>query len=219
MSGNVTLATLIASAKDRADMENSTLVSAAMWKEYVNRSKDALYDLLIAAQTEEYYAITHTFNLQPDVATYALPDDFYKLVSIGVYVDDAFLPLRKFTYRERIVENQAYRSSWPEYRVSASAILIDPKPTTTDEVELIYIPFATNLVNDNDTLKGFNGWEEFIVLDVAIKALRKEESDTSALQRDLIEVKNRLEEMIHQRDFASPSRVTDVTKKRRVNIW
>lgn len=226
MAGTVTFAQLISSSKDRANMEKSTLITDAQWKEYVNKSKDSLYDMLISAYSDEYYVTTYTFNTVVGTTSYALPATFYKLISCSLKSGDDYLRLKKFSYQDRNRNSYLpYRSNLfkfrYEYRVSGDNIVLDPVPSANDTIELIYIPKAVNLVNDNDVLEGFNGWEEYIILDVAIKALRKEESDTSDLERDLFRLTDRLEKMADSRDIGQPAKIIDTStsRGRRDNGW
>lgn len=221
MSGSVTLLQLRNSAKDRSNMENSTLINDAQWNEYINKSKDALYDLLISAYADEYYIKTpaYVFSLVSGTLAYALPTDFYKMISVYLKTGTDYFALNKFSNQRRNRNNYfPYRTELIgfryDYRVSGENILFDPLPTTTDQIELNYIPLATNLAADIDTLKGFNGWEEYIILDVAIKAMRKEESDTQDLERDLMRITERLEKMSDSRDIGHPSKIIDSSRRK-----
>jgi hypothetical protein len=60
------------------------------------------------------------------------------------------------------------------------------------------------------TYDGINGWEEYAVVWAAIKCLAKEESDTSAQERQLGRLRMRLEEMAEERDIGEPETVTDI---------
>lgn len=224
MSGSVTFAQLVSSAKDRANMEKSTLITDAQWKEYVNKSKDSLYDLLISAYSDEYYVTTYTFSVVGGTSEYALPSDFYKLISCSLKSGQEYMPLKKFSYQSRNRNDYyPYRSNRfnlrYEYRISGSNIILDPVPSSNDTIELIYIPMAVNLSADGDLLKGFNGWEEYIIIDVAIKALRKEESDTTELERDLMRLTERLDRMADQRDIGQPARIIDTSKRGKDGSW
>lgn len=57
---------------------------------------------------------------------------------------------------------------------------------------------------------GVNGWEEYIVVDAAMKCLQKEESDVSVLMAEKSALKQRIEAMASNRDAGKPERITDV---------
>jgi hypothetical protein len=214
MSGNVTFQELIDDAKDRADMVGSTFVSDTTWKRYINKSKDVLYDYLIGAFGEDYYTIDYDFNLVGGTDSYALPADFYKLVSVELDLGgNEYLPLKRFSLRNRGrgYYNRYYNTY--KYRLLGDKIYFTPNPSTGSAVKLWYIPLATNLVELSDTLKGFSGWDEFITIDAAIKALRKEESDTQELMMDRAIFTDKLETMRMNRDAANPKRVKDTSSR------
>lgn len=64
--------------------------------------------------------------------------------------------------------------------------------------------------DDPDRFDGINGWEEYIVIDAAIRALAKEESDPSLLMAEKNEMEQRLQEMADSRDKGRPKRLQNV---------
>lgn len=69
------------------------------------------------------------------------------------------------------------------------------------------------------TIDGVNGWEEYIVVDAAIKCLQKEESDTTVLERQKAGLLARIEAEAANRDAGAPATVTDVTQNGWNNWW
>lgn len=61
-----------------------------------------------------------------------------------------------------------------------------------------------------DSLDGRNGWEEWVVVDAAIKLLAKEESDTSQLERESARLWARIMAALQNRDAGQGKRITDV---------
>ena len=219
MSGSVTLLQLRDSAKDRSDMTGSTRVPDPQWNEYINKSKDRLYDLLIAAYDSEYYTISALINVVANIDTYALPSDFYKTVLLECIVDTFHsYPLKKFNFGSK--NNAVYPTNFNRYgnyiryREVKDNIIFHPVPIVNSTLKLWYIPLATNLVADGDLLKGFNGWEEYIILDVAIKAARNEETDTKDLERDRKLLKDELVEMAENRNVNQTSKIQNTERHR-----
>ncbi len=62
----------------------------------------------------------------------------------------------------------------------------------------------------NTTIDGVAGWEEYIVIDAAIKCKDKEESDVSVLAARKNEKKKEIESIAENRDPGTASRVADV---------
>jgi len=68
-----------------------------------------------------------------------------------------------------------------------------------------------------DSLDGRNGWEEWVVIDAAIKLLAKEESDTSQLEREAARVWGRITTALQNRDAGQAKRITDVSYN--MGLW
>jgi hypothetical protein len=62
---------------------------------------------------------------------------------------------------------------------------------------------------DSTQIDGISGWEEYVVLDAALKAMGKEESDVSLLANQKLAMRQRLVDMAENRDAANPARVGD----------
>ncbi len=195
-------------------MVGSSLVSDSMWNKYINKSKDVLYDMLVAAYEDEYFAKSTTVSITVNVNEYSLPTDFYKLLQLEIVNS----PMQRKTMRKFSFKNKN-RFSYPftvygydvsRYRILGNKLVLYPIPTSGQTLELWYVPLATNLVADGDELQGFNGWEEFIIIDAAIKACRKEETDTADLERDRAVIQDQITRMKHNRDAAEKARIIEV---------
>lgn len=57
-----------------------------------------------------------------------------------------------------------------------------PVPDKAYTITTWYIPQPVDLTTGGSLVGGLNGWEDYVVVDAAIKCLQKEESDTSALE-------------------------------------
>lgn len=72
---------------------------------------------------------------------------------------------------------------------------------------------ATTLIRawaDSTTIDGVSGWEEYIIVDAALKAMGKEESDVSLLAQQKMAMIKRLADMAENRDAGNPATVSDV---------
>lgn len=74
-----------------------------------------------------------------------------------------------------------------------------------------YIPTPEALLENSDVMVGFHGYEEYVSMFAAIRALRKEESDWGSLAADLESMKTRIRNMGSYRDMGHPSRVQDMS--------
>ena len=230
MSRTRTRLELRTEVRQRADMVNSDFVTDNEINRYLNESISELYDMLISAKGQEWYIKTLTLNLVSGQADYDIleTDNFYLLLGVdGDAQSDSPFPLRPYMLDERHdltelrrltrygnVPNMRYRLSGTidettgvyKHRISFS-----PVPDSGTTVRLIYIPHAPVLDNDADVWDGFNGWEEYVVVDAAIKCLEKEESSTVALERRKERLIERIEGLASAHDDGFPERVTDVT--------
>jgi len=64
--------------------------------------------------------------------------------------------------------------------------------------------------SDSTTMEGISGWEEYVVIDAAIKAQIKQESDFQPLMVQKQEMKQRIESMAEGRDIGQAHHVSDV---------
>ena len=201
-------------------MENSTFVTDAEVTSYINRSYAELYDLLIEQYGEDYSVSSSTITTT-SATDYALPGTFYKLVGVDLLVagthgqsNAEYVTLLPYQFAERnrysaavvglIQPTDSFR-----YKILGGNIRFI-RPDANRTVVLYFHPAITFLSGDSDTLDGVNGWEEYIIVDSAIKCLKKEESDASELMVVKAELKDRIHRMAAQRDVGHSERISDV---------
>jgi hypothetical protein len=221
--GTVTLAQLRADAQSHADMASSQFVSTAEWLNFINSSYFELYDILVQKYGNNYYVATPaTISLDGTNDLFALPVDFYKLLGVDLQVAGAqangWLTLRPFNFADRNrfvypnVQVTFGLMSNLHYRLNGDKLWFTPRPAAGQTVRVWYIPRLVALVNDTDVVDGVSGWEHYIVIGAAIQALLKEESDTSALERERAELVRRIESAAENRDAGSPATVSDTQR-------
>lgn len=209
-----TLASLRSRCKQRSNMENSSFVSDTEWNDYINYSISELRDMIISKAGDDYFATSANFPLDNQNETYSLPTDFYKILWCELLGNDGYYyKMKRFEISEMNSNaNAAFLAQLPEirYRLREDKLWLNPLSALGGRtVRLWYVPLAPELSLDGDTLQGFNGWDEYIVLRAAIIALEKEESDTSALSMRLEQLRLRVEAMSGNRDQAQPMRIQD----------
>lgn len=208
-----TLATLRTKAQERADMVNSDFIGDPEWNRYINTGMRELYDLLVQKYGEDYYTLTdNSITTASGQQDYSLPADFFKLRAV-IFNDGGRRYLVKRFKMTEITEGTQYvpyaAKKFTRYRIIGNNIRFEPEPNANIPVTLYYIPIISDLVNDNDTVEGFNGWEEHIVLTAAYKALAKEESDVSEVAAEIAKVEMRIQKASTNRDAVMPSAITD----------
>lgn len=204
----VTLLQLRDRAKEESDNVNSGFLTDAEWTKNLNASYQELYGLIVQAFGNDYFTQTpaagYTFVTSGTTNLFALPADFFKLLAVDLQVGAAgnWVSLKPFPMAER---NQ--------FSLNNSQF-----PQGGQTVRLLYVPQPTLMVADVDTIDGVNGWEEYIVIDAALKAMAKEESDVSVLMARKGAIIKRLESEIENRDAGSPYVVADVMGRRSLGM-
>lgn len=219
MARSVTLGSMRTQARYKADMVNSTFVTDAEFNQYINNSIAELYDLLIQKFGNEYYLSTYDFNSVAGTDLYSLPSDFYKVIGVDLRLSGSdWITIRQFSFNERnryssATSRSVYNLTDLRYRVQGSYIRLLPVPSDNLAIRLWYIPAVAELASDSDTFDGVSGWEEYIILDAAIKALNKEESDTSILLAQKQALIQRIEAAAGNRSAGDGDRISDVRSR------
>lgn len=221
MALTATLSELRTQVRQRADMVNSTFVSDSELNGYINKSYAELYDLLVRQYGEDYNVSSQTITTDSTNVNYALAADFYKLIGVDLLISGTigtqsadYVTLVPYQFAERnrysaAVVGLVQPTNNFRYKILGNNINFI-KPDANRSVVIYYHPRITPLSGDSDTVDGVNGWEEYIIVDAAIKCLAKEESDTSELQLEKQILEKRITEMAAQRDTGFSERVSDV---------
>jgi hypothetical protein len=308
--GIVTLGSLRVQSKERADQLNSNFLSVSEWNRNIMGSYKELYDLLIAAYGNDYYAtVPLTFQTDGASMMYALPDGvtsftngltgasitppaFYKLLGVDLILSPgtsnqagSAVTIKRFNFSDRnryAVPNfqSFYGVTNLRYRIEGNYLWLTPIPAAGQTIQLWQVPrpadiqpevicgvtsssttvtctdtsqlavgmyvqapqslsmFAagttiqsitanTSFVvsaaatvtgagtlvrawSDSTTIDGVSGWEEYVIVDAALKAMGKEESDVSLLSAQKLAMTKRLQDMADARDAANGATVSDV---------
>ncbi len=221
LSGHMTLSQLRLLAKQKADRVNSKFVTDSEWNVYLNQSYFELYDILIEKFGNEYYVAEPLQFTTNGNNSYPLPDGlnydaalpFYKMLGMDLAispVSSAWLTLKKYEFisRNRYVFPQITTNllgvGGMRYRIIGNTVQFIPNPSAGQTLRLWYIPRMVQLLLDTDQVDGVSGWTEYIVIDAAIKALQKEESDVSVLGAQKQAMLDRIESAAENRDAGEP---------------
>lgn len=221
MAANVTLGEMKTRTRELADMQTSSqsqaFVTDAELVRHLNRGIKQLYQKLIIARGDEYYAKSTTFPTVANQANYALPADFMQLLMLAVTDGNVVVPVPKWTMKQwadlRYLENVTSNDlTLYRYRLVGPNVEVRPTPVTAGYTfTMYYLPAATTLALDSDTFDGVNGWEDYACYNAAIDMLNKEESFEQA--QSLLVQKQQLEDQINAlagaRDASLPETVGD----------
>lgn len=208
MGRKVTLLQLRTQSRQRADQENSGFIKDPELNSYINNSIAELYDLLISAYGEGYFeADPFRIVTQANVEKYELPDDFYKLLGVDLVLSNSDrLTLRKYEFNKRNYYTNATSFSLTadeniKYRLRGSNISFIPAQIGVKNIDLIYVPNAPLLEVNSDEFDGFNGWEEYVIIDAAIKMRVKEETSINELVMQKNSILERINKIRQNRDI------------------
>lgn len=220
MSDLITLLSLRTRTRQRADMVGSNFCTDTEINGYITDSYKELYDMLVDAV--EDYNLSSASSTITTGSTFNLPSDFYKLRGLDD-MQDTSTPrtVKKYLFGERndypYSERLAIGSEYSDvlYRIVGATIQIVPPERAARTYRLWYVPTPTIPASDVATIDAVNGFDEYIVIDAAIKCLIKEESSTTALEKQKANIVERIARMKANRDQGNPERVTRVRNRRR----
>lgn len=175
-----------------------------------------------------YSRKSYSFNTASNRQTYSLPSDFLALLSVDVFVTQGSPVITATAYQE---EQRNYFRNYPAlsgwgmltpvfYQLQGGNISFIPVPQGAYQVTLNYVPTAPILSDPEDYIDSINGWEEFIVLDAAIKCLTKagELETIPSLERRLERQRARIRAMAPRRDQYAAETV-HVVANRNIDEW
>lgn len=201
-----TLATLTLRAQQESDQVNSGFLSASEWTTNINKSLTEIYGLTATVYGADYYYQTpntgYLFTTDGVSEYFNLPADFFKLLGIDVLYGAAnqWVGLKPFAFADR----------------TKFSAINSPIPAAGQQLRVFYIPRVTPLVAAGDAIPdalSMNGWDEYIVVDAAMKALAKEESDVSVMggrKQALIE---RINAEAENRDAGMTANIVDTRSR------
>ncbi len=213
-------------SQQRADRVNSQFVTLPEWNTYINQSYFELYDLLVTVYEDYFMASPLSITTDGINFLYALPDGsnnsgaapFYKLLGVDCGLGaaaNAWVTLKKFDFigRNRYIYPQitsTYLGVFNlRYRLMGSNIEFIPTPSAGQILRLWYIPRVSQLLKDTDVMDGVSGWTEYVIVDAAIKALQKEESDVSVLMAQKMALTQRIQDSAMNRDAGQPDTISN----------
>jgi hypothetical protein len=207
----ITLLQLRTSARQESDQVNSLFCTDAEVNGYIRTAYADLYGNIVQHFGNDYFVQTpaagYTFTTDGINQLFALPMTggvqlMFKLLGVEALVSGStqYVSLKPFAFADR------NRLSFPGSQI----------PPAGQTVRILYVPLPTLPTQDADTIDGVNGWEESIVIDVAMKMMAKEESDVSVLQARRRAMDERLASEIENRNASEHGgKIVDVERQSR----
>jgi len=102
------------------------------------------------------------------------------------------------------------------YRIEGGDVLIYP-PSSADSYRLIYVRSAPKLTLTDpapdgyaNTIDGYNGWEELLVLYALLRAKRSQDEPTGGIENEIIRQISRVDWAADGRDASEPMSIQDL---------
>lgn len=210
----VTLTTLRALVRERADMTGSSFVTdvATSLDRWINEGCQRLHEKLVDAMGDQYVESSSALTLVAGTSDYNLPSDFYKLYEVELTLSGTVRTLMPFNRAERnaLTSRIVTWQEVPQYRLAGSKIRILPTPQAAASGTMRYAPTFTVMSNGSDSCNFPDGWEKYVIVSAAIQALLKEESDVRDLRQELAQFEADFEKMKFDRDLQFPTSAVDL---------
>lgn len=202
MPKTVTFAELKTRVRFLGDFENSRVISDARLGEVVNASVESLWDLLLRHRPDAYVVEAALVPTVPGSNSIALPASFYRLRLVEVQDGTKYRRLHPHNLSEawRIEGDGTSSPRRMRYRIQGGVLRLAPTPTAVFQIRVHYLPVATTLVADGDTLDSVNGYEDLIIADAIVQLKLREsmpfgewEARADKLRAEIIEASSDLD--------------------------
>lgn len=202
---------IIQQARERADQVGSTFVTNTEAIGYVDKSYAKLYGMLLQADPDFFQTCYHEWVSDGARTLYDVPADFGYGQGVDYDANGEWRALVEFNVTER---NQFQRTRFARqargFRIHGCKIELGPLPPAGQRYRLAYVAQPPKITVDTVKLDGIAGYEDWVVLDVAIKMGMKENDDVRPLQLERGMEEKRIEELADNRKLTSNHRVIDV---------
>lgn len=213
-----TLAELRAEVRQRADVEGDPHVSDAEITRLINQSAALVFHNRLALIAPKHWPrLDVTLTTVANQKTLTPPIPFYKILHLWWERSSTDKqPLHAIELGDvwRIDAERGWQAEQPVYYIAGDAlgnsITFYPTPKAIHTIKGFYVPPYVDLSLDGDTLNGISGWEEVVVVDAAIKILRKQDRDARPLMADKAELLKDLEASLNTQHAGEPGYVRDV---------
>lgn len=221
--GQTTVGNLILECQQRTDRVSSDNITTQEWISMIDKSHKELFDLIVEAYGSDYkVAVPYTWTTAQDQQLYPLPQDFYKLLGLEMALNSAdsnsWVSLNQFEFSQRNLYSRPSQYTLSgvtnlRYRLNGDQLFIVPPPQQGQTLRGWYVPRPDQLVNLTDLIDGVSGWEDYIVVDVCIKALTKTEEAADIFLAQKAALFTRIQSITKSRNIGDPQHVSDTRRK------
>ena len=220
--GGTTVANIRLECQQRTDLLGSPNITTQEWNSMINQSFKELWNIIAQKFGDDYYvASPYTYTTINGIQFYPLPVDFKALLGVEVALNpgdpNSWITIKQFEFIQRNLYNYPnqytfYGITNLKYRLNGNNLYIVPIPQAGQTIRIWYVPRPNQLINDTDTVDAVAGWEEYIVADVCLKALAKQEQPVDVFAAQKLAMLKRIEEEAENRNIGESQRVSDVRR-------
>lgn len=209
--------TLRTRTRRMADMENSTFITDAELRDYINAAIAELHDIVVE-KYEDYYLKTSTSMDLSTGDTFDLPNDFYKALGVDLDVGGNTYSIANYSFQERNRHNTTASAgdrlyAHTQYHIQGDSIKFIPT-SSSGAALLYYVPVATQFSGPDFSNKEIKsiipGYEDYVCVTATIACLMKEESDTRIHMARKAEIRARIESSAGKRNAGDSYAITDI---------
>lgn len=171
----------------------------------INTSISPWYDMVLGSTfAGQFVRAPWNITTSQGVSVYANAPNFYRSISVDAYLTGSTIPVDCDPYQEeqRNIWAQLLFTGWVYgqpimYQIQGTNLSFRPFPQGNVQITVNYYPTPPVLMSGNDTLDSVAGWEEYVVLDAAIKCALKDG------QLDIVQTLEGLKQEQEQRILAA----------------
>ncbi len=202
-----TLTNLRTRAQGYADLESDPNIGTTVWTSWVNVAHKTLWRLVVRQNPDNFTTGPTSFTLSGSTDTYALSTlspVFWKLRALDYSNGGSWERVRRFNFADR---NRVRRA----YRIMGANLRVIPAGAASGTYRVWYIPEPTALSGDSDQIDAaLNMYDEFIVIQAAIRGRKRQRRDFADLQVDLDAIVADIRASADDRDDGEADVVTDL---------
>lgn len=221
--------------RQRADVEGfTTRHPDSQLTRYINESCQALREIVSEAGWP-YYLTADTSTMTTGQGYVTSPTDFVRIYGFDVVNNGHAYEVLPMSFRDRTAfsggspattSNEQkgmplyynIHAPWTSGSTEGMGIHLFPTPDQDYAYSLRYLPTFTDLSADGDNFNGIVGWEEWVVLDAAIKVVTKDKNingNYELLARERDRVEKRIRDTAPKQNRGGPQRRVDVRARTR----
>jgi len=172
MARVVTVAEIMAGARERIDDAGGDLVEDTPLISYINQAYGKYYDVLVSADPA-FFQAEATITTVAGTRAYALPSNWFGTMFVDRLVSgDEYLPVPRLRPNKRLRFTE--RGCPLYHQVEGGQIAIYPRPDSVYTLRHTYVPVWTKITAGTQEIDGLLGNEDLIELECAVRAMSKE---------------------------------------------